>query len=136
MGATMKKNISDELQYLLADETKAFAFLATAMPDGSPQVTPVWFNTEGEYILINTVKGRVKHRNIIANPQVALAIPDPQDTYRYVQIRGRVVEMVTEGGMEHIQKLAVIYTGKAWDFPPNQERVICKVLPERIDEHL
>jgi PPOX class probable F420-dependent enzyme len=129
------KTIPEELQYLLADETKAFAFLATSMPDGSPQVTPVWFNTEGEYLLINTVVGRTKYRNMQANPQVALAIPDPQDSYRYVQIRGRVVEMLSEGGMEHIQKLAVIYTGKSWDFPPDQERVICKVLPESIDAH-
>ena len=71
-----------------------------------------------------------------ANPRVAMAIPDPQNPYRYMQIRGRVVEMFTEGGMDHIQKLAVIYTGRAWDFPPDQERVIYKILPESIDEHL
>jgi len=130
------KNISDEVKYLLADETKAFAFVATTMPDGSPQVTPVWFNTEDEYILINTVKDRIKHRNMVANPQVALAIPDPKDPYRYVQIRGRVVKMQTEGGLEHIQKLAAIYEEKPRKFPPDQERVICRVLPESIDEHL
>lgn len=130
------QTIPEELRYLLADETKAFAFLATTMPDGSPQVTPVWFNTEGEFILINTVKGRTKYRNVIANPQVALAIPDPQDLYRYMQIRGRVTEVLTEGGREHIQKLAVIYTGKTWSFPPDQERVIYKILPESIDSHL
>ena len=96
-------NIPTELQYLLADETKAFAFIATTMPDGSPQVTPVWFNTEGESILVNTVQGRTKYRNLKADPRVALAIPDPQDPYRYIQLRGRVVEFATEGGMEHIQ---------------------------------
>lgn len=127
--------IPKELQYLLADETKAFAFLATTMPDGSPQVTPVWFNMEGEYVLINTVKGRTKFRNMQANPQVALAIPDPQNPYRYVQIRGRVEEFQIEGGMEHIQELAVIYTGKTWDFPPDQVRVIYKIVPESIDAH-
>lgn len=129
------KNIPEELQYLLADETKAFAFLATTMPDGSPQVTPVWFNKDGEHILINTVKGRIKYRNMLANPQIALAIPDPQDPYRYLQVRGRVVEMLTEGGMEHIQKLAEIYSGKSWSFPPNQERVICKISIEHVDAH-
>lgn len=129
------QTIPEELQYLLADETKAFAFLATTMPDGSPQVTPVWFNTEGEYILINTVKGRTKYRNMQAHPQVALAIPDPKDPYRYIQIRGRVAEVLAEGGMEHIQKLAVTYTGKTWPFPPDQERVIYKILPEHIDAH-
>ncbi len=130
------QNIPEELEYLLADQTKAFAFIATSMPDGSPQVTPVWFNTEGEYILVNTVIGRTKYRNMQANPQVALAIPDPQDPYRYIQIRGRVVEMLTAGGMEHIQKLAVIYTGKPWGYPPDQARVICKIMPEKIDAHL
>ncbi len=130
------KAIPEELQYLLSDETKAFAFLATSMPDGSPQVTPVWFNTEGEFILINTVEGRTKYRNMMANPKVALAIPDPNDPYRYIQIRGRVVDVQSEGGKEHIQELAVIYTGKSWDFPTDQERVIYKILPESIDAHL
>ena len=129
------KKIPEDLQYLLLDETKAFAFLATSMLDGSPQVTPVWFNMEGEHILINTVKGRTKYRNMQANPRVALAIPDPQNPYRYIQIRGRVVEWETEGGMEHIQKLALIYTDKTWDFPSDQERVIYKITLESIDAH-
>ena len=130
------KAIPEELQYLLSDETKAFAFLATSMPDGSPQVTPVWFNTEGGFILINTVEGRTKFRNMMANPKVALAIPDPNDPYRYIQIRGRVVDVQSKGGKEHIQELALIYTGKSWDFPTDQERVIYKILPESIDAHL
>lgn len=129
------KKIPEDLLYLLADETRAFAFLATTMPDTSPQVTPVWFNMEGDYILINTVQGRTKYRNMQANPQVSLAIPDPKDPYRYIQIRGRVAEKSTEGAIEHIQKLAVIYTGKTWDFPQDQERVIYKILPESVDAH-
>lgn len=128
--------IPEELQFLLADETKAFAFLATTMPDGSPQVTPVWFNTDGDDILINTVKGRTKYRNITANPHVALAIPDPNDPYRYIQIRGRVIEMQTSGATDHIQELAMIYTGKTWSFPPDQERVIYRIVAEHIDAHL
>ena len=129
------KDIPEELQYLFADETKAFAYFATTMPDGSPQVTPVWFNMDGDDILINTVRGRTKFRNIEANPQVALAIPDPQNAYRYVQIRGKVAEIIDAGGTEHIQHLAVIYTGKPWQFPPEQQRVILKIQPESVDAH-
>ena len=99
-------------QDLLADNTRAFAFLATTMPDGSAQVTPVWFNTDGDYILVNSVKGRVKDKNMRARPKVALAIPDPDDPYRYMQIRGEVIE-ITEGGAEdHIPTLASIYLGE------------------------
>jgi len=129
------KNIPAELQYLLADETKAFAFLATTMPDGSPQVTPVWFNTDGEHILINTAKGRVKDRNMRARPQVAVAIPDPENTYRYVQLRGRVVAMLEEGAAEHFDEVARSYIGKPFDYPADQVRVICKILPESVDAH-
>ena len=68
-----------DMVYLLADETKAFAFLATTMADGSPQVTPVWFSTEGEFILVNTAKGQVKDKNMRARPDVALVIPDPEN---------------------------------------------------------
>jgi PPOX class probable F420-dependent enzyme len=129
-------NIPENLQYLLADETKAFAFLATTMPDGSPQVTPVWFNTDGKYILINTARGRTKDRNLTKHPSVALAIPDPKDPYRYLQIRGKVVETSEEGALEHIQHLSLIYRGSDWQSPPNQVRVIYKILPEKIDAHV
>src|SRR5690606_2111336 len=73
---------------LLKDDTRAFLFLATTMPDGSPQVTPIWFNTDGEHILINTNEGRVKDRNMKARPKVAMVIQDPSTPYRYIQIRG------------------------------------------------
>jgi PPOX class probable F420-dependent enzyme len=96
---------------LLTDEARAFAFLATIMKDGSPQVTPVWFNTDGKSILINSAQGRVKDENIRRRPEVALAIQDPDDPYRYLQVRGRVVEMTTEGAKEHIDRLAYKYTG-------------------------
>ena len=73
---------------LLKDETVAMAFLATTMPDGSPQVTPLWFNTDGTHILISSAQGRVKDQNMRARPRVALVIEDPATAYRYVQIRG------------------------------------------------
>jgi PPOX class probable F420-dependent enzyme len=128
-------NIPEKFQYLLADETKAFAFLATTMPDGSPQVTPVWFNTDGKYILINTARGRTKDRNLTKHPGVALAIPDPNDPYRYLQIRGKVVETSEEGALDHIQHLSFIYRGTDWQSSPKQIRVIYKILPENIDAH-
>jgi PPOX class probable F420-dependent enzyme len=119
---------------LFADETRAFAFLATTMNDGSPQVTPVWFNTEGDDILINSARGRIKDRNMRARPQIALAIVDPKNPYRYIQIRGRVVEMKTEGGWEHIDALAKKYTGSE-RFTPNSDdevRVIYRIRLERV----
>jgi PPOX class probable F420-dependent enzyme len=103
--------IPEAFRDLLLDEKKAFAFLATSMEDGSPQVTPVWFDTDGDLIRINTARGRVKDRNMTARPNVALAIMDPQDPYRYLQIRGRVVDSNESGAREHIDKLAKKYRG-------------------------
>jgi PPOX class probable F420-dependent enzyme len=128
-------SIPEDFQDLLADKTKSFAFLATIMPDGSPQVTPVWFNTDGEYILINTAKGRVKDRNMRAHPQVAIAIPDPQNPYRYLQIRGSVVEISEQGANQHFDEVAVAYIGKSFEYPPDQVRVIYKIKPKFVDTH-
>jgi len=127
----MMKNIPEEYQYLLKDETKAYAVLATIMPDGSPQATPVWFSTDGEHILINTLKGRVKERNMRANPHVALTIIDPDDWLQFLQVRGQVVEITEEGGRAHINFLCKKYTGddEFWG-PPDDVRVIFKVLPK------
>jgi PPOX class probable F420-dependent enzyme len=129
--------LPDKYLDLFADETKAFAYLSTLMADGTPQVTPVWFNTDGEYILVNTAVGRVKDRNMKARPQVALCIADPNDPYRYLQIRGRVVEHTTEGANAHIDSLARKYRGiKKYDkYRPGMVRIIYKILPESIDEH-
>ncbi len=126
------QQIPPEFKDLLADETKAIAFLATTMPDGSPQVTPVWFNTDGEHLLINTARGRLKDRNMTANSAVAVAIPDPANPYRYLAIRGRVAAVTEEGAVEHIQHLGVIYTGKPFEFPADQVRVIYKIKPEKV----
>jgi PPOX class probable F420-dependent enzyme len=117
--------IPKEFHDLLADETKSFVFLATSMADGSPQVTPVWFNTTGEYILINSAKGRTKDLNMRARPQVALAIADPKDPYRYIQIRGQVVAITEEGAREHINALSTKYTGNPV-YPGNPDEVRVK----------
>lgn len=125
------KNIPANFDDLLKDETKAFAFLGTIMPDGTPQVTPVWFNTDGDYILINSARGRQKDRNMRARPDVAVTLFDPSQPYRYLQIRGQVVEITEEGGAAHIHALSHKYHGRDYDLPADQVRVIYKILPHK-----
>jgi PPOX class probable F420-dependent enzyme len=125
------KNYSD----LFKDETKAYLFLATTMPDGSPQVTPVWFDHDGEHILINTNEGRVKDQNMKARPKVAMVIQDPSDPYRYLQIRGEVAEFTKEGADEHINKLSLKYDNKPWKYREEQKRIIFKIKPTHFDPH-
>jgi len=93
-------------------EKKAFANLATLMPDGSPQVTPVWFDVANGRVRVNTAKGRVKARNMQDGSPVALSILDPDNPYRYMQIRGRVVRETEQGADAHIDALAKKYLGK------------------------
>jgi len=125
--------VPDAFKDLLADETRAFAYLATLMSDGSPQVTPIWFNTDGKHILINSAHGRVKDRNMRARSQVALVIADPKNPYRYVQIRGRVVEITPEGADAHIDALSDKYTGnpKYQGRSAGQQRITYKILPSK-----
>jgi PPOX class probable F420-dependent enzyme len=115
-------------------DKKAFAHLATVGADGSPQVTPVWVDFDGQHIRINTARGRVKARNLERNPRVALAVQDPDNPYRYVQVRGRVAEMTEQGADEHIDALAKKYLGKD-KYPnrrPGEVRVTVKITPEKI----
>ena len=95
----------------LLQTKKAFAHLATLMPDGSPQVTPVWFEYVGGRVRVNSARGRVKDRNMKAGARVALSIPDPDNPYRYIQIRGRVANVTEKGAVEHIDSLAQRYMG-------------------------
>jgi len=131
------KSIPETHHDLLADEKRAFVYLATLMADGAPQVTPVWFNTDGEHILVNTAQGRIKDRNMRARPRVALCIADPNNPYRYLQIRGKVVEFTTKGANAHIDALAGKYTGTyKYTFGKTGEtRVTFKILPEKVDAH-
>jgi PPOX class probable F420-dependent enzyme len=124
------KKFDPELVDLLTDEIKAFAFLGTVMPDGSPQVTPVWFNTDGDHILINSAKGRVKDENMRARPAVAMTIMDMNDAYRYLQIRGQVVEITETGAREHISILSEKYFGRPFEIPEGEIRVIYKIKPD------
>lgn len=126
------KNIPKQYHDLFSDQMKAFLFLATIMPDGTPQVTPVWFNNDGEHILINSAKGRVKDRNMRARPDVAMAIMDPANPYRYLQLRGKVVEITETGGREHINALSAKYTGReVFSGPADEVRVTYKI---RVDK--
>ena len=131
------KNIPETHLDLLTDGKKAFVYLATLMPDGSPQITPVWFNTDGEYILINTAKGRVKDRNMRLRPRVALCIQDPSNPYRYLQIRGKVIEFTIDGADDHIDALTLKYRGmpKYPSRQPGEQRVKYKIQIEKTDAH-
>ena len=112
---------------------KAFATLATVGADGGPQVTPVWFDWDGTHLRFNTAKGRVKDRNMRRTPKVALAILDPDNPYRYLQIKGRIVETTESGADAHIDSLAKKYMGLE-TYPmhqPGVSRVIYKIEPLR-----
>src|SRR6266853_110742 len=102
MEALMSQVIPEKYRDLF--QKRAFANLGTLMPDGSPQVTPVWVDLDGEHVIFNSAKGRQKDRNVRRNPHVALAIMDPENPYRYLEIRGRVAEITEEGAGEHIHK--------------------------------
>ena len=97
---------------LLAPDGKALAHLGTVMANGSPQVTPVWFDYDGSLIRVNSAKGRVKDRNMRRDPRVALSIVDPANPYRYLGLRGRVVEITESGADAHIDRLAKKYLGQ------------------------
>jgi PPOX class probable F420-dependent enzyme len=115
-------------------DKKGFAHLATVGTDGRPQVTPVWVDFDGTHVRINTARGRVKDRNLGQNPRVALSVLDPDNPYRYVQIRGRVTEMTEQGADAHIDSLAKKYLGKD-TYPyrkPNEKRVMVKIAPDHV----
>jgi PPOX class probable F420-dependent enzyme len=127
------KPIPEKYHDLLKDETKAFAYLATNMKDGTPQVTPLWFNWDGKYIWINSAVGRAKDQNMRERPAVAIVISDPHDPYRYLQIRGRVVEITEEGAREHIDALSLKYWGRDYAQTYHGEtRVKYKIEPEHV----
>src|SRR5437879_8906441 len=90
-------------------QKRAFASLGTLMPDGSPQVTPVWVDFDGQHVIFNSAKGRQKDRNVRRDPRVAMAIIDPDNPYRYMDIRGRVAEITEHGADAHIDKMAKKY---------------------------
>jgi PPOX class probable F420-dependent enzyme len=117
-------------------QKKAFANLATLMPDGRPQVTPVWVDFDGSHIRINSAKGRVKDKNMRRNNKVALSIVDPDNAYRHLAVQGEVVEITEQGADAHINALAKKYLGKD-QYPyrqPGEVRVTYKIRPDRVTQ--
>jgi len=128
----MAANIPEK--YLDLFSKRAFGNLATTMPDGYPQVTPVWLDLDGGFIRFNSARGRQKDRNVRRDPRVALSIMDPDNPYRYMEIRGRVVEIQEDGADDHINRLAKKYLDvDKYPFrQPGEVRLIYKVEPERV----
>ncbi len=128
MAATIPDNFLDLFR------KRAFAGLATLMPNGDPQVTPVWCDYQDGLVLVNTAKGRVKDKNMRRDPRVALEITDPDNPYRYIEVRGKVVKVSEEGADAHIDKMAKKYLDKD-KYPfrqPGEVRVLFYIRPERV----
>ncbi len=120
-------------RFLELFQKKSFGHLATLLPNGTPQTSPVWVDFDNTYVLVNSARGRLKDKNMRQRPQVALSIQDPDDPYRYLEVRGRVVEITEQGAEEHIDRLAKRYLGLD-RYPyrqPGEVRVIYKIKPER-----
>ena len=113
---------------------RSICFIATTMPDGSPQLTQTWVDTDGENIVINTVEGFQKAKNVERDPRVAVSILDPSNPFRYFSVRGRVVDMTTDGGVDHIEKLSQRYTGGpyAWYGGRDQVRLMLTIVADRL----
>src|SRR5271157_4308748 len=107
-------------------EGKNFAYLATSMADGSPHISPVWIDRDGDLLLINTVPGRVKQKNVSRDPRVAISMIQEKNPYRHLFIRGRVIEQIKQGALDHINRLAKKYLGK--DYPwKDRNRIILRI---------
>ena len=109
-------------------------YVATTMPDGSPQLTQTWVDTDGEHVVINTVQGFQKLRNVERDPRVSVAVADPANPFRYYEVRGHVVATTTEGGTEHIEELSQRYTGGPypWYGGRDQVRVIVRIAADKV----
>lgn len=129
----MSAHIPDSHADLLRRDKKAFAHLALITSKGEPHVTPMWFDYDGENVIFNTARGRVKDRILSKHPTVALAVIDPANPYRYIQIRGTVISESEEGGYDQICNLRLKYHGDR-NYPknPGEVRVTFKVRPEHV----
>jgi PPOX class probable F420-dependent enzyme len=126
----MSQTLPSEFKDLF--EKKSFGHLATVMPDGQPQTTPVWVDTDGECVLVNTAAERQKLENLEREPRVAISIQDPDDPYRYLEVRGRVIQTTDEGADQHIDRLAQRYLGKdryPWR-AEGERRVVVRIQPK------
>lgn len=115
-------------------EKPVFVSLATMLPNGQPQVTPVWADYDGTYVRVNTAKSRQKYKDMLSRPRVTVMAFDPSNPYRYIEVRGRVAKITEEGAATHIDKLAKDYMGKdryPWH-DPNDPRVLCLIEPDKV----
>lgn len=115
-------------------EGRNLVFIATIMKDGSPQLSPVWADFEGGHVLVNTAEGRIKHKNVLRDPRVAISVVDNNNPLDMTTIRGKVVEIIPDYEYEHANKLTKKYMGKE-KYPfrrPGEKRIIFKILPEKV----
>lgn len=119
-------------------ERPVFAMLATVMPNGQPQVTPIWVSYDGQYLVVNTARGRQKDRNLHRDGRATISMFDPDNPYRWIEVRGRVAEETEQGGVEGINMLSAKYNGQP-DYYANQPgqreretRVIYRIQPEHV----
>lgn len=124
--------LSEDLLALLRQPS--ICYIATSMADGSPQLTQTWVDTDGEHVIINSVQGFVKVKNIERDPRVAVAVSDPENSSRYFQVRGRVVNITTDGATDHIEMLSQKYLGMPypWFGGRDQVRVIMVIEAEQV----
>lgn len=129
----MPATIPQELADLLSREKQALAHLGLVMPNGHPQVSPIWFDWDGTHIILNTARGRVKDRVMKTRPHVSVEITDPANPYRYVEIRGPIVDETEQGGYDTICDLRHKYHGDR-NYPkiPGEVRVTYRVLPTHV----
>jgi PPOX class probable F420-dependent enzyme len=121
-------------QFLDLFHKKAFGSLSTLMPDGSPQTNPVWVDYQDGELWVNSAAGRLKDKNMKRDPRVSVAVIDPDNPYRFLEIRGKVREVTQDGAPQHIDKMAKKYLGKD-KYPyaqPGEQRVLYKITPEHI----
>ena len=125
-------DLPDDLVALL--RARALCYVATLMPNGSPQLTQTWVDTDGEHVVINIVEGMQKARNFERDPRVAVAVSDPANPIAFIQVRGRVVGITSDGGEESIDALARKYTGEpyAWYGGRKQTRLVVSIEADRI----
>jgi PPOX class probable F420-dependent enzyme len=108
--------------------------LATLMPSGQPQVTPVWCDYDGEYVRINTARGRQKDRNMTKRAKVTVLLIDPQNSYHWVEVRGHIEEDTEDGAIEHIHQLSHKYVGKDYqNLTSGEVRVMYKIMPDKVN---
>jgi PPOX class probable F420-dependent enzyme len=121
--------LSDEQAKLFS--TDNYGVVATLRPDGTPQLTTVWVDYDGENVLVNTTTDRKKMRNLEHDPRATVLVYDGNDRFKWVSVTGPV-ELTTEGAEEHIHKLSRRYRGRDYDLPAGQQRVIARIKPERV----